>query len=157
MKIGSRVYVSLLSNSKVAGEIATVIAKPTSRGEVKVRTDFGVIGYPSRRQLKEMFSDSIAELNEQRHETDAERSHVQANDGYVVDTDVASMYLTPGLPLVIDPTDLLCHAVRIETPFLATCGWVTDQWIEDGVELLNVVFNGKFAVVPRSAVTHIIK
>lgn len=45
-----------------------------------------------------------------------------------------------------DPTDLLTRAVAIKTPFISVCGWVTDQWIEDGVELLNVVHAGDFSV-----------
>lgn len=53
--------------------------------------------------------------------------------------------------------DLLCKAVQIETPFIRVCGWVTDQWVEDGVELLNVVHDGDYSVVPRSAVKNIIK
>lgn len=53
--------------------------------------------------------------------------------------------------------DLLCKAVQIETPFIRVCGWVTDQWVEDGVELLNVVHDGDYSVVPRSSVKNIIK
>lgn len=53
--------------------------------------------------------------------------------------------------------DLLCKAVQIETSFIRVCGWVTDQWVEDGVELLNVVHDGDYSVVPRSAVKNIIK
>lgn len=56
----------------------------------------------------------------------------------------------------VDPTDLLTHAVAIKTPFISVCGWVTDQWIEDDVELLNVVHAGDFSVVPRSAVVAIL-
>ena len=55
-----------------------------------------------------------------------------------------------------DPTDLLTKAVAIKTPFVSVCGWVTDQWIEDGVELLNVVHAGDFSVVPRSAVVNVL-
>lgn len=55
-----------------------------------------------------------------------------------------------------DPTDLLTRAVAIKTPFISVCGWVTDQWIEDDVELLNVVHAGDFSVVPRSAVVAIL-
>lgn len=55
-----------------------------------------------------------------------------------------------------DPTDLLTRAVAIKTPFVSVCGWVTDQWIEDGVELLNVVHAGDFSVVPRSVVVAIL-
>lgn len=55
-----------------------------------------------------------------------------------------------------DPTDLLTRAVAIKTPFISVCGWVTDQWIEDGIELLNVVHAGDFSVVPRSAVVAIL-
>ena len=55
-----------------------------------------------------------------------------------------------------DPTDLLTRAIAIKTPFISVCGWVTDQWVEDGVELLNVVHAGDFSVVPRSAVVAIL-
>ena len=56
-----------------------------------------------------------------------------------------------------DPTDLLTRAVAIRRPFdTPICGWVTDQWVEDGVELLNVVHAGDFSVVPRSAVVAIL-
>ena len=56
-----------------------------------------------------------------------------------------------------DPTDLLCAAVSIRRLFdNPICGWVTDQWIEDDVELLNVVHAGDFSVVPRSAVVNIL-
>lgn len=56
-----------------------------------------------------------------------------------------------------DPTDLLCKAVYIRRPFANPIGgWVTDQWIEDGVELLNVVHAGEYSVVPRSAVVAIL-
>ncbi|XAO16923.1 transcriptional regulator [Escherichia phage FL23] len=55
-----------------------------------------------------------------------------------------------------DPTDLLCKAVYIRRPFANPIGgWVTDQWIEDGVELLNVVHAGEYSVVPRSAVINV--
>ncbi|QQG30903.1 Transcription regulator MotB domain-containing protein [Escherichia phage UPEC01] len=55
-----------------------------------------------------------------------------------------------------DPIDLLCKPVQIKRPFNSSiCGWVTDQWIEDGVELLNVVHCGSFTVVPRSMVVEI--
>lgn len=142
MKIGSRVYVSLLSRSKIAGEAGTLIGS-SARDGYKVRTDFGVIGYAQVRHVSEIVG-----------------SDAPATGGYIVDTDVAHMYLTQIKPLVIepvDPTDLLTKAVRVETPFLRVCGWVSDQWIEDGVELLNIVYDGKFAVVPRSTVTHVLK
>lgn len=146
MKIGSRVYVSFLSGSKIAGETGTVVGTSVRDG-YKVRTDFGVVGYVKPEHVTEVIG------------SDAPTStYLTKNGGYVVDEDVAHMYLTQIKPLDIkDPTDLLCKAVRVETPFLRVCGWVTDQWIEDGVELLNVVFDGKFAVVSRSFVTHVLK
>ncbi|UIW11310.1 MAG: transcriptional regulator [Enterobacter phage ENC9] len=146
MKIGSRVYVSFLSGSKIAGETGTVVGT-SARDGYKVRTDFGVVGYVKPEHVTEVIG------------SDAPTStYSSKNGGYVVDEDVAHMYLTQVRPLPQpDPTDLLCKAVRVETPFLRVCGWVTDQWIEDGVELLNVVFDGKFAVVSRSFVTHVLK
>ncbi|BAQ22663.1 MotB-like transcriptional regulator [Edwardsiella phage PEi20] len=148
MKIGSRVYVSLLSRSKIAGEAGTLIGS-SARDGYKVRTDFGVIGYAQVRHVSEIVGSDAPAVG-------IDGSKVKVGS-YVVDTDVAHMYLTQIRPLVIDPTDLLTKAVRVETPFLRVCGWVSDQWIEDGVELLNIVYDGKFAVVPRSTVTHVLK
>lgn len=141
MKIGSRVYVSLLSRSKIAGEAGTLIGS-SARDGYKVRTDFGVIGYAQVRHVSEIVGSDAPKIG-----------------GYVVDEDVAHMYLTQIKPLIIkDPTDLLTKAVRFETPFhRPTCGWVSDQWIEDGVELLNIVHAGDFTVVPRSCVVGILK
>ncbi|AWY07984.1 hypothetical protein KNT93_gp181 [Escherichia phage SF] len=72
-----------------------------------------------------------------------------------IDMDIACMYGT--LIKHIEPTDLLCKYVSIRRPFAGPVnGWVTDQWIEDGVELLNVVHASDFSVVPRSAVVNIL-
>ncbi|WWP52090.1 modifier of transcription [Enterobacter phage ZX14] len=147
MKIGSRVYVSFLSGSKIAGETGTVVGTSTRDG-YKVRTDFGVVGYVKPEHVTEVIG------------SDAPTSKYPSKiGGYVVDEDVAHMYLTQIKPLIIkDPTDLLTKAVCFETPFRSrTCGWVSDQWIEDGVELLNVVHAGDFTVVPRSCVAGILK
>lgn len=141
--IDSLVYVSTLSRSRLAGHFGVVDGIRFGwLGEIKeyVICANGVTGYVSPIYVSE-----------------AEAPKVEKSKAYVTDMDVASAYTCPVLPLVIDPTDLLCHAVQIETPFIRVCGWVTDQWIEDGIELLNVVHNGDFSVVPRSAVKYIIK
>lgn len=140
--IDSLVYVSSLSRSRLAGKFGVVEGVRFGwLGEIKeyVISSNGVTGYVSPMYVSE-----------------AEAPKVEKPKACVTDTDVTSAYACPVLPLVIDPTDLLCHAVQIETPFIRVCGWVTDQWIEDGVELLNVVYNGDFSVVPRSAVKNII-
>lgn len=140
--IDSLVHVSTLSRSRLAGKFGVVEGIRFGwLGEIKeyVISSNGVTGYVSPMYVSE-----------------AEAPKVEKPKAYVTDTDVASAYACPMLPLVIDPTDLLCRAVQIETPFIRVCGWVTDQWIEDGVELLNVVHNGDFSVVPRSAVKNII-
>lgn len=74
---------------------------------------------------------------------------------------------------VQDPTDILCRIVSFTSPiefkhhveYLAypstvkvgevVAGYVSDQWIEDGVELLNVVYHGTFKVIPRSWVLYV--
>lgn len=157
MKIGSRVYVSLLSRSKIAGEAGTLIGS-SARDGYKVRTDFGVIGYAQVRHVSEIVgSDAPTSLTPVNICEPSSNTQKAAYINSLMDTDVAHMYLTQISPLVIDPTDLLTKAVRVETPFLRVCGWVSDQWIEDDVELLNIVYDGKFAVVPRSTVTHVLK
>lgn len=86
---------------------------------------------------------------------------------YVISSNGAVGYVSPEYVSVIGTValddddydirdDLLCKAVQIETLFIRVCGWVTDQWVEDGVELLNVVHDGNYSVVPRSAVKNII-
>lgn len=141
--IDSLVYVSTLSRSRLAGKFGVVEGIRFGwLGEIKeyVIMANGVIGYVSPMYVSE-----------------AEAPKVEKPKAYVTDTDVASAYACPVLPLPIDPTDLLCRAVQIETPFIRVCGWVTDQWIEDDIELLNVVHAGDYSVVPRSAVKYIIK
>ncbi|CUL01245.1 hypothetical protein ACWAYJ_000036 [Shigella sonnei] len=36
----------------------------------------------------------------------------------------------------------------------AMCGYITDQWVEDGVKLYNVVFLGTYKVIPESWIKH---
>lgn len=143
MKIGSRVYVSFLSGSKIAGETGTVVGT-SARDGYKVRTDFGVVGYVKPEHVTEVIG------------SDAPTStYSSKNGGYVVDEDVAHMYLTQVRPLVIkDPTDLLTRAVVFEDFYTGARigGFVSDQWLEEGVELLNIVHEGTFSVVPRSMV-----
>lgn len=81
-----------------------------------------------------------------RHDTGTVEKTVVYNNEYPLFEEVVEQ----------DPTDLLTKAVAIETPFKRVCGWVTDQWVEDGVELLNVVHAGDFSVVPRSAVVNVL-
>ena len=71
---------------------------------------------------------------------------------YVISSNGVVGYVSPEYVSVIGTV-----ALQIETPFIRVCGWVTDQWVEDGVELLNVVHDGDYSVVPRSAVKNIIK
>lgn len=145
MKIGSRVYVSFLSGSKIAGETGTVVGT-SARDGYKVRTDFGVVGYVKPEHVTEVIgSDSPVGI-------DGSKAKI---GGYVVDEDVAHMYLTQIKPLAIkDPTDLLTRAVVFEDFYTGARigGFVSDQWIEEGVELLNIVHEGTFSVVPRSMV-----
>lgn len=143
MKIGSRVYVSFLSGSKIAGETGTVVGT-SARDGYKVRTDFGVVGYVKPEHVTEVIG------------SDAPTStYSSKKGGYVVDEDVAHMYLAKIKPLAIkDPTDLLTRAVVFEDFYTGARigGFVSDQWIEEGVELLNIVHEGTFSVVPRSMV-----
>lgn len=81
-----------------------------------------------------------------RHDTGTVEKTVVYNNEYPLFEEVVER----------DPTDLLTKAVAIKTPFICVCGWVTDQWVEDGVELLNVVHAGEFTVCPRSAVMNIL-
>lgn len=170
MKINTRVYVSVLSKSRLAGEVGTVRGV-SARGEVMVENDFGVIGYPSLRHVSENKADAPQFKAVPR---DPSKPH----SDFVVDQDVAHMYLTQIRPLDVgtrltqeqtsaylntlasmgvsepDPTDLLTRAVVFQDFFTGATigGFVSDQWIEDNVELLNIVHEGSFSVVPRSAV-----
>lgn len=141
--IDSLVYVSSLSRSRLAGKFGVVTG---------VRHDW--YGPDVKEYI--VMADGVKGYVSPMYVSEAEAPKVEPK-AYVTDMDVAAAYACPVLPLVIDPTDLLCHAVQIETPFTRICGWVTDQWIEDGIELLNVVHDGDYSVVPRSAVKYIIK
>lgn len=141
--IDSLVYVSTLSRSRLAGHFGVVEA-----------VLFGQLGEISEYVI---FSNGITDYVSPLYVSKAGTPKAEKPKAYVTDIDVASAYGCPMLPLAVDPTDLLCFAVQIETPIRRVCGWVTDQWIEDGIELLNVVHNGDYSVVPRSAVKYIIK
>lgn len=168
MKINDRVYVSVLSKSKVAGEVGVVRAI-SARGEVKVENDFGVVGYPNIRHCKVNTADAPTKSD-----------HVTK---HIIDTDVMHMYTTPILPINLaekmtdeqkakylnalahagvvekDPTDLLCKAITFNNFFTGAviAGIVSDQWISEGIELLNVVHNGTYTVIPRAQAKTVLK
>lgn len=92
-------------------------------------------------------------------------------NGYDVTGYVLARHLTRVKDEVVedqDPTDILCRIVSFTSPVAFThhveyhsrpttvkageivAGYVSDQWVEDGIELLNVVYHGTFKVIPRS-------
>lgn len=179
MKINDRVYVSLLSTSRLAGEVGIVRAI-SARGEVKVENDFGVIGYPNIRHCK--VNNADAPVSFTRVVDDIAKAvpsdPAKPHSNYVCDEDVSHSYLTSIQPIKIGSPqtqkeiatylnkitsidvsniprgDLLTRAVVFRDFFTGAAfgGFVSDQWIEDGVELLNIVYDGTFSVVPRSMV-----
>ncbi|ACP30930.1 hypothetical protein RB68_012 [Enterobacteria phage RB68] len=122
-----------------AGPIFASTATASSVSFLRIKNLYGTI--------------STVYITEQDFELLIEEAPVST--GLHFDMDIACMYGTLVKP--IEPTDLLCKAVSIRRPFAGpVSGWVTDQWLEDGVELLNVVHAGDFSVVPRSAVINIL-
>lgn len=122
LSIGDYVHVSDASRSKVAGKLVEVlsVSDPVfGRNEVKVRDADGNIGY-----VKSQF----IEPEERAFKWKLGRS-----------------------VLVVKDYEFTIAAATDGTPWTTNqvAGFISDQWVEDGVKLYNIVFAGQFMVVPE--------
>ncbi|QHR67172.1 MotB-like protein [Escherichia phage mogra] len=122
LSIGDYVHVSDASRSKVAGKLVEVlsVSDPVfGRNEVKVRDADGNIGY-----VKSQF----IEPEERAFKWKLCRSVLVVKDHKFT---IAAA--TDGSPWKTNQV----------------AGFISDQWVEDGVKLYNIVFAGQFMVVPE--------
>ncbi|WLY86653.1 transcription regulator [Escherichia phage 348Ecol098PP] len=122
LSIGDYVHVSDASRSKVAGKLVEVlsVSDPVfGRNEVKVSDADGNIGY-----VKSQF----IEPEERAFKWKLGRS-----------------------VLVVKDYEFTIAAATDGTPWTTNqvAGFISDQWVEDGVKLYNIVFAGQFMVVPE--------
>ena len=122
LSIGDYVHVSDASRSKVAGKLVEVLSVSCglfSPHQVKVRDADGNIGY-----VKSQF----IEPEERAFKWKLCRS-----------------------VLVVKDHEFTIAAATDGTPWTTeqVAGFISDQWVEDGVKLYNIVFAGQFMVVPE--------
>jgi hypothetical protein len=148
-------YGTLIKPLKIKEPKMTIETGKTYKlAEPVIKTNALVSGYHT---LSLVFGDSEFEIisfdKSKWFEKAYRLSARRLDNGKVEDTMVYAQELEMFKEVCKDPTDLLCKAVSIRRVFdNPICGWVSDQWVENGVELLNVVHAGSFSVVPRSAV-----
>lgn len=122
LSIGDYVHVSDASRSKVAGKLVEVlsVSDPVfGRNEVKVRDADGNIGY-----VKSQF----------------------------IEPEERAFKWKLGRPvLVVKDHEFTIAAATDGSPWATNqvAGFISDQWVEDGVKLYNIVFAGQFMVVPE--------
>ncbi|QHR68308.1 transcriptional regulator [Escherichia phage moha] len=122
LSTGDYVHVSDASRSKVAGKLVEVlsVSDPVfGRNEVKVRDADGNIGY---------VSSQFIEPEEKAFKWKLCRSVL-----VVKDHEFTIAAATDGSPWTTNQV----------------AGFISDQWVEDGVKLYNIVFAGQFMVVPE--------
>lgn len=122
LSIGDYVYASVASRSKVAGKLVEVLSVSCglfSPHQVKVRDADGNIGY---------VSSQFIEPEERAFKWKLCRSVLVVKDHEFT---IASA--TDGTPWTTNQV----------------AGFISDQWVEDGVKLYNIVFAGQFMVVPE--------
>ncbi|UUB18400.1 transcriptional regulator [Escherichia phage ST2] len=122
LSTGDYVYVSVASRSKVAGKLVEVLSVSCglfSPHQVKVRDADGNIGY---------VSSQFIEPEERAFKWKLCRSVL-----VVKDHEFTIAAATDGSPWTTNKV----------------AGFISDQWVEDGVKLYNIVFAGQFMVVPE--------
>lgn len=122
LSIGEYVHVSVASRSKVAGKLVEVlyVSDPVfGRNQVKVRDADGNIGYVSSQ--------------------------------FIGPAERAFKWELCSSVLVVKDHEFTIAAATDGTPWTTNqvAGFISDQWVEDGVKLYNIVFAGQFMVVPE--------
>ncbi|ACL78234.1 MotB modifier of transcription [Escherichia phage JS10] len=176
MKIGDIVTVSEDSKSKVAGKKCIIIGFNFSRGLVKVQA-FRSSGFVSSfvGYVKERYVTLVPKgwkarpiVPELVHTPVVEE--VESHDGYVCESNDIRGVVAQDVETIdqshvgVDFKWKLGRGVCFNTPkpfkyvdepfgtyeTSSMSGYITDQWVEGGVKLYNIVFLGTFKVVPES-------
>ncbi|AIZ02068.1 modifier of transcription [Escherichia phage vB_EcoM_VR20] len=146
VEAGDIVRVSKESRSKAAGRFVEVVGLRTNLvggiKEVKVRiipkhghteTQLAYV-HPKFLESTE-FTGYIAPVVEEVETID--QSHVGVDFKWKLGKSIRFITPVPFKP----------YGDAYETKEMA--GWITDQWVEDGVKLYNIVFRGTYKVVPE--------
>ena len=150
VEAGEIVRVSKKSRSRAAGRFVEVVGIRTNLvggiKEVKVRiipkngqteTQFAYV-HPKFLESTE-FTGYIAPVVEEVETID--QSHVGVDFKWKLGKGV--FFVSP------KPFEYICkYGPTYETTSMS--GYITDQWVEDGVKLYNIVFLGTFKVIPES-------
>ena len=167
MKIGDIVAVSTASKSKVSGKKGIIVGFNFSRGQVKVQSirSNGFIA-PTVGYVKERHVAVIPQVVPVVEE-------VESHDGYVCESNDIRGVVAQEVETIdqshvgVDFKWKLGKGVHFTTlkPFeyvdyelfgtyetTSMSGYITDQWVEEGVKLYNIVFMGTFKVVPESSI-----
>lgn len=177
MKIGDIVAVSAASKSKVSGKKCIIIGFNFSRGQVKVQSirSNGFIS-PFVGYVKERHVAIILPQGGKAFRVEPEIIHapvveeVESHDGYVCESNDIRGVVAQEVETIdqshvgVDFKWKLGQGVFFVSPkpfeyddepfgtyeTTSMSGYITDQWVEEGVKLYNIVFLGTFKVVPES-------
>ncbi|WBM23516.1 modifier of transcription [Escherichia phage PNJ-6] len=154
--IGEILRVSPASRSKAAGRLVEVAGLRTNGmgrvKEVKVRIipSFGrqdtQYAYVSPKFLEKHIRVKFASVEE-----------VESRDGYVCESTEPNVQfkwaLCKGVEFITDKEFDYIDEYGYPSKTDIMCGFISDQWVEDGEKLYNIVFLGDFRVVKESEIT----
>lgn len=154
--IGEIKRVSTASRSKAAGRLVEVVGLRTNGmgriKEVKVRIipSFGrkdtQYAYVSPKFLEKHIRVQFASSEE-----------AESRDGYVCESTEPNVQfkwaLCKGVEFITDKEFDYIDEYGYPSTTDIMCGFISDQWVEDGEKLYNIVFLGDFRVVKESEIT----
>ena len=150
--IGGIVRVSKQSRSKAAGRLVEVVSIQLKEGVCPENSEVKVRIIPKNGQTETQFAYVRAKFLESTEFTGhvapvveevetIDQSHVGVDFKWKLGQGV--FFVSP------KPFEYICkYGPTYETTSMS--GYITDQWVEEGVKLYNIVFLGTFKVVPES-------
>lgn len=176
MKIGDIITVSTASKSKVSGKKCIIVGFNFSRGQVKVQSIRSngfispFVGYVKERHVDVVPSAGKAFRVEPEIIHAPAVEEVESHDGYVCESNDIRGVVAQDVETIdqshvgVDFKWELGRGVFFVSPkpfeyydeifgtyeTTSMSGYITDQWVEEGVKLYNIVFLGTFKVVPES-------
>ncbi|QAY00037.1 hypothetical protein EcWhh1_104 [Escherichia phage EcWhh-1] len=171
--IGSIVRVSKKSRSKAAGSLVEVVSIQLKEGVSEENYEVKVRIIPKNRQTETQFGYVRAKFLESTEFTGYIApvvEEVESHDGYVCESNDIRGVVAQDVETIdqshvgVDFKWKLGRGVCFNTPkpfkyvdepfgtyeTSSMSGYITDQWVEGGVKLYNIVFLGTFKVVPES-------
>lgn len=165
--IGEILRVSPASRSKAAGRLVEVAGLRTNGmgrvKEVKVRImpSFGgqdaQYAYVSPKFLEKHIRVQFASSEEVAPAHFSSVEEVESRDGYVCESTEPNVQfkwaLCKGVEFITDKEFDYIDEYGYPSTTDIMCGFISDQWVEDGEKLYNIVFLGDFRVVKESEIT----